>query len=192
MSNAVLQLELYQAVLAVIEGKRADSGDESLGANIERLILDTQFQELEHEILEDPGAFEPWLIRRRPRRVAGRPRYNFLPDPYIFPPTPHPDLEAGGLRRKTRGNADAEALMDALDVGGPLLRSPALGSLPLAAAIAWAALELLIATMASQARNKYRRRIPIVAVRSRCPTSPPDRVCCMPGTQSGSRSILFP
>lgn len=66
MSNAALQLEMYQAILAVIEQKRADSGDPSLGANIERLILDTQFQELEHEILEDPGAFEPWLIRRRP------------------------------------------------------------------------------------------------------------------------------
>ncbi len=66
MSHAALQLELYQAILAVIEKKRADSGDASLGVNIERLILDTQFQELEREILEDPGAFEPWLIRRRP------------------------------------------------------------------------------------------------------------------------------
>lgn len=66
MSNAAVELELYQAILAVIEKKRADSGDPSLGANIERLILDAQFQELEHEILENPGAFEPWLIRRRP------------------------------------------------------------------------------------------------------------------------------
>ena len=65
MSSAALQLELYQAILAVIEKKRAETGDASLGANIERLILDTQFQELEREILDNPGAFEPWLIRRR-------------------------------------------------------------------------------------------------------------------------------
>lgn len=65
MSDATLRLELYQAVLALIERKRADSGVASLGADIERLILDTQFQQLEREILENPGAFEPWLIRRR-------------------------------------------------------------------------------------------------------------------------------
>jgi hypothetical protein len=66
MSNTAVQLELHRAILAVIERKRAECGDDSLGANIERLILDTQFQELEHEILENPGAIEPWLIRRRP------------------------------------------------------------------------------------------------------------------------------
>ncbi len=66
MSPASLRMELYQAILAVIDKKRADSGDASLGADIERLILDTQFRELENEILENPGAFEPWLIRRRP------------------------------------------------------------------------------------------------------------------------------
>jgi hypothetical protein len=65
MSNAAVQLELHQAILAVIERKRAESGDPTLGANIERIILDTQFQELEHEILENPGAIEPWLLRRR-------------------------------------------------------------------------------------------------------------------------------
>jgi hypothetical protein len=59
MSNAAVQLELYQAILAVIEQKRADSGDASLGASIERLILVAQFQELERDILENPGAFEP-------------------------------------------------------------------------------------------------------------------------------------
>ncbi len=33
--------------------------------NLECFILDAQFQELEAEILENPGAIEPWLIRRR-------------------------------------------------------------------------------------------------------------------------------
>jgi hypothetical protein len=58
-------MELCEAILAVIERKRAATGDESLGASIERAVLDTQFEELEAEILENPGAFEPWLIRRR-------------------------------------------------------------------------------------------------------------------------------
>ncbi len=66
MSNVERQLDLYQAVLAVIERKRAESGDQNLGAEIERYLLDTQFQGLEREILENPGAIEPWLIRRRP------------------------------------------------------------------------------------------------------------------------------
>jgi hypothetical protein len=65
MSNAGDQLKLAEAVLALIEQKRAETGDETLGASIERAVLNTQFQELEAEILENPGAIEPWLIRRR-------------------------------------------------------------------------------------------------------------------------------
>ena len=65
MSNAVDRLKLSEAILALIEQKRAETGDESLGANIEQIILEGQFRELEAEILENPGAFEPWLIRRR-------------------------------------------------------------------------------------------------------------------------------
>ena len=66
MSNAGDRIKLGEAVLALIEQKRAETGDESLGADIEHVILDTQFRELEAEILENPGAFEPWLVRRRP------------------------------------------------------------------------------------------------------------------------------
>jgi len=29
------------------------------------VVIESQFQELEAEILENPGAIEPWLIRRR-------------------------------------------------------------------------------------------------------------------------------
>lgn len=65
MSNAVDRLKLCEAVLALIEQKRAETGDEFLGSPIERVVLDMQVQELEADILEDPGAFEPWLIRRR-------------------------------------------------------------------------------------------------------------------------------
>jgi hypothetical protein len=65
MSNAADRLKLGEAVLALIEKKRAETGDESLGSGIERAILDMQIQELEADILEDPGAIAPWLIRRR-------------------------------------------------------------------------------------------------------------------------------
>ena len=65
MSTVTDRMELCGAVLALIEKKRAETGDETLGASIERAVLDLQFKELESDILENPGAFEPWLIRRR-------------------------------------------------------------------------------------------------------------------------------
>jgi hypothetical protein len=65
MSTAADRLRLSEAILALIEQMRTETGDETLGANIERVLLDTQFHELEDEILENPGAFEPWLIKRR-------------------------------------------------------------------------------------------------------------------------------
>jgi hypothetical protein len=66
MSTTVDRMALCEAVLALIEQRRAATGDENLGSAIERAVLDEQFQELEGEILENPGAFEPWLVRRRP------------------------------------------------------------------------------------------------------------------------------
>jgi hypothetical protein len=65
MSSVTDRMELGEAILALIEAKRAQTGDPTLGEAVERVILDTQFQEIETEILDDPGAFEPWLIRRR-------------------------------------------------------------------------------------------------------------------------------
>ena len=46
MSNATDKLELYEAILSLIEWKRAESGDDSLGEAIERVVLEGQFQEL--------------------------------------------------------------------------------------------------------------------------------------------------
>jgi hypothetical protein len=66
MSNAVEELKLYEAVLALIEQRRAETGDNTLGASLESVIVEAQFRDLEAEILENPGAFEPWLVRRRP------------------------------------------------------------------------------------------------------------------------------
>ncbi len=65
MSTVADRMELCEAILALIEKKRAETGDETLGAPIEHAIIESQFEELEREILENPGAIEPWLIRRR-------------------------------------------------------------------------------------------------------------------------------
>jgi hypothetical protein len=65
MSNTAQRLELCGAILALIEKKREETGDESLGAAIERVVVDTQFKEFERVLLEDPGPIEPWLVRRR-------------------------------------------------------------------------------------------------------------------------------
>ena len=65
MSNAADRMKLAGGVLALIEQMRAETGDESLGSDIERVVLEAQVRELEAEILENPGAIEPWLIRRR-------------------------------------------------------------------------------------------------------------------------------
>jgi hypothetical protein len=67
MSTAKDRMELAEAILALIEKKRVETGERSLGASIETAIIESQFQDLEQEILENPGAFEPWLVRRRQR-----------------------------------------------------------------------------------------------------------------------------
>jgi len=65
MGTAKNRMELSEAILALIEKKRLQTGDGTLGVEIEQVIIESQFQDLEHEILENPGAIEPWLVRRR-------------------------------------------------------------------------------------------------------------------------------
>ena len=65
MASTAERLRLYEAILALIDEKRTDSGDMSLGDSIERVVIETQFRELEREIFENPGPIEPWLIRLR-------------------------------------------------------------------------------------------------------------------------------
>ena len=65
MSDASNRIRLGEAVLELIERMRAETGDESLGSDIESVVINSQFKELENEVLENPGAIEPWLIRRR-------------------------------------------------------------------------------------------------------------------------------
>jgi hypothetical protein len=65
MSTMADRVELCEAILELIERRRAETGDLMLGSAIERVVLDSQIRELEQDIFNDPGAFEPWLIRRR-------------------------------------------------------------------------------------------------------------------------------
>jgi hypothetical protein len=65
MSTTKDRIELSEAILALIEKKRAETRDDTLGEAIERVIIESQFEEVEQDILENPGAIEPWLIRRR-------------------------------------------------------------------------------------------------------------------------------
>ena len=72
MSKAEDRLALCESILGIIVAKRAETGDLTLGAAIERAILESQTREIENEILDNPGAIEPWLIRLRPRRPSAQ------------------------------------------------------------------------------------------------------------------------
>jgi hypothetical protein len=65
MTSTADRLRLYEAILALIDQKREETGDLELGSSIERVVIESQFRELEHEIFENPGPIEPWLIRLR-------------------------------------------------------------------------------------------------------------------------------
>jgi hypothetical protein len=65
MSRAEDRTKLCGAILGLIDQARMETGDELLGLTIEQAVLDVQFRELETEILDNPGAIEPWLLRRR-------------------------------------------------------------------------------------------------------------------------------
>jgi hypothetical protein len=65
MSTTKDRMDLCEAILALIEKNRIATQDDTLGSDIERVIIESQFLDVEREILENPGAIEPWLIRRR-------------------------------------------------------------------------------------------------------------------------------
>ena len=70
MVNKRDEVELCEAILAVIEKRRFETGDESLGAFVEETVLSHQIRELEAELLENPGAFERFLVPTHARRRA--------------------------------------------------------------------------------------------------------------------------
>ena len=65
MATTKDRMELCESILTLIERKREESGDPCLGSNIERMVIENQFRDIEQDIFENPGAFEPWLVRRR-------------------------------------------------------------------------------------------------------------------------------
>jgi len=69
MSSMADRMALSESILALIDRKRAETGDPALGSAIERALLENQFRDIETDIMEDPGAFEPWLIRRRDQNL---------------------------------------------------------------------------------------------------------------------------
>jgi hypothetical protein len=62
------RLAMYAEILSVIDVRRQATGAPMLGASVEKFIIDAQFSELENDILENPGAFETWLVRPRDPR----------------------------------------------------------------------------------------------------------------------------
>lgn len=66
MSNAAERIRVAAGLLAMIETRRAQADDPNLGAAMERAVIDAHLREIEADILNDPGAIEPWLVRRRP------------------------------------------------------------------------------------------------------------------------------
>lgn len=64
------RLERSMAILAMIDRRRESSGDQSLGSNIERMIVDRELEELEREILLNPGPLAAHVGRPAPRRRA--------------------------------------------------------------------------------------------------------------------------
>ena len=65
MSNTTDRLKLYEAILDLIETKRAETGDPSLAESVESVIVASQIRDIEEDILDKPGALEPWLAPRR-------------------------------------------------------------------------------------------------------------------------------
>lgn len=64
------RLERSMAILAMIDRRRESSGDPSLGSNIERMIVDRELEELEREILSNPGPLAEQIGRPVRRRRA--------------------------------------------------------------------------------------------------------------------------
>lgn len=62
MNRGKDELELAEAVIELIERRRATTGDPELGSAIERAILEQEIRTLEHEIFENPGALESMLV----------------------------------------------------------------------------------------------------------------------------------
>ncbi len=71
MSETKQRLEKGVAVLARLEKKRLDTRTPQLGYDTEFLIIARELEQLEHDILRDPGALESHLLRQPESPAAG-------------------------------------------------------------------------------------------------------------------------
>ena len=55
------RLERAVQMIRMIEGRRLSSGDDNLGSNIERMVIDRELSDLESQILQNPGVLAPYL-----------------------------------------------------------------------------------------------------------------------------------
>ena len=55
------RLERAVQMIRMIEGRRLSSGDDNLGSNIERMVIDRELSDLESEIQQNPGVLAPYL-----------------------------------------------------------------------------------------------------------------------------------
>jgi hypothetical protein len=62
------RIQLHASILDLIDRRRRETGDENLGNGVERTILSEALRDVEADILAEPGALEPMLVRLRPRR----------------------------------------------------------------------------------------------------------------------------
>lgn len=65
--NTKTRLEQEAALMAKLDERRRETGDDNLGSSIEREILERELKALEADILEDPGALQPMLVPVRMR-----------------------------------------------------------------------------------------------------------------------------
>jgi hypothetical protein len=65
MTKIAERIRVAAELLALIDSRREQAGDPHLGAGMEHAVIHSHLREIEEDILNDPGAMEPWLVRRR-------------------------------------------------------------------------------------------------------------------------------
>lgn len=68
--KAIDRMQLHAFVLDLIDRKREQTGDPNVASGIEHAILTEALRDLEEDLVADPGALEPSLVRlRRPEQA---------------------------------------------------------------------------------------------------------------------------
>jgi hypothetical protein len=66
--SSIERIQLHASILDLIDRRRRETGDENMGNGVERAIIGEALRDVEADILAEPGALEPMLVRLRPRR----------------------------------------------------------------------------------------------------------------------------